>query len=63
MTSESLQIIKMMVDEGLTVEEIANHFDLSEAEAMKFIKTALCKQKDAGADKDRLSNTEGTIDE
>ena len=34
MNSESLKIIKMMVDEGLTVEEIVNHFDFSESEIL-----------------------------
>ena len=34
MTIESLNIIKMMVDEGLTVEEIANHFDYSASEIL-----------------------------
>ena len=33
MNLESLKIIKMMVDAGLTVEEIVNHFDFSESEA------------------------------
>lgn len=34
MTVESLEIVRRMVDEGLTVEEIANHFDYSESETL-----------------------------
>ena len=30
MTLEGLKIIEMMVNEGLTVEEIVNHFGFSE---------------------------------
>ena len=32
MTCEGLKIIEMMVDEGLTVEEIVNHFGFFESE-------------------------------
>ena len=32
MTCEGLKIIEMMVDYGLTVEEIVNHFGFSESE-------------------------------